>query len=358
MRLAVKDLFDTAGVRTTYGSAIYRDHVPSGTSDAVTRLENAGYALVGKTNLHEFAYGITSENEHFGNVVNPLDATRSPGGSSGGNAAALAAGMCDVALGTDTGGSVRIPAAWCGVVGFKPSYESAQWEGVFPLAPSFDHVGPMARSVDDCIAMMQVLDTLSSTPFDALRDLHAGVVWLERADPLVRARVREAAGRFRHTVELELPAAESIVPAFMREVADTHRELFAEHRDLYGANVRTKIERCLAITDAEYDAALTARNRYREQACDLFEKHHVSVLVAPTTPTVAPLAGIPELELRARATQLTFPLNALGWPALALPCGPAEHGLPASLQLIARSGEDDLVLDAGVALERALASPV
>ena len=357
MRLGVKDLFDTADLRTTYGSAIYRDHVPTRTSDAVTRLEEAGYALVGKTNLHEFAYGITSENEHFGDVVNPLDPTRSPGGSSGGNGAALAAGMCDVALGTDTGGSVRIPAAWCGVVGFKPSYGIAQWQGVFPLAPSFDHVGPMARSVEDCVAMMQVLAALSST-FDALGELRVGILWLEHADPLVADCVREAASRFRHAVEVDLPVAENVVPAFRREVADTHRELYAEHRELYGENVRTKIARCLAVTDAEYEAATAARERYREQAWDLLEAHDLSLLVAPTTPTVAPPAGIPELELRARATQLTFPLNALGWPALALPCGLGEHGLPASLQLIGRNGEDELVLDAGVALARALASPV
>ena len=358
MRLAVKDLFDTAGLRTTYGSAVYRDHVPTSTSPAVRRLEDAGYALVGKTNLHEFAYGITSENEHFGDVVNPLDRTRSPGGSSGGNAAALVAGMCDAALGTDTGGSVRIPAAWCGVVGFKPSYEVAQSEGVFPLAPSFDHVGAMARSVDECIAMTQALDALPSTPFDALRDLRVGVAWLEHADPLVARRVREAADRFGGVVEVDLPVAEDVVPVFMREVADTHRELFAEHRELYGSNVRTKIERCLAVADAEYERGLAARELLRARASEAWERTRVSLLLAPTTPTVAPRLGIPELDLRVGATRLTFPLNALGWPALALPCGAAEHGLPASLQLIARTFEDGLVLDAGVALERALASPV
>ena len=290
--------------------------------------------------------------------MNPLAASRSPGGSSGGNAAALAAGLCDAALGTDTGGSVRIPAAWCGIVGFKPSYESAQWPGVFPLAPSFDHVGPMGRDVATCAAMMRVLDGIPSAPFETLRDVRVGVVWLEHAQPQVAARVREAAARFGDAAAIDLPVAVDVAPAFMREVAETHRELFAEHRDLYGANVRTKVERCLAVTDAEYEAAVAARERYREEAWDVFEQSGVSLLVAPTTPTVAPPTGIPELELRARATQLTFPLNALGWPALALPCGPAEHDLPASLQLIGRTHEDGLVLDAGVALERALASPV
>ena len=134
IRLAVKDLFDTAGLRTTYGSAIFRDHVPGATAEAVRRLEAAGYANVGKTNLHEFAYGITSENPHFGDVPNPLAAGRVAGGSSGGSAAALAAGLADAALGSDSGGSIRIPAACCGVVGFKPTYGVVPTGGVWPLS--------------------------------------------------------------------------------------------------------------------------------------------------------------------------------------------------------------------------------
>src|SRR5438552_5783559 len=145
--LAVKDLFDTAGLTTTYGSAIFADHVPSETAEAVLRLESAGYVNVGKTNLHEFAYGVTSMNPHFGWVPNPVAPGRIAGGSSGGSAAALAAGLADAALGTDSGGSIRIPAAFCGVVGFKPTYGLVSLAGCFPLAPSFDHAGPMARTV-------------------------------------------------------------------------------------------------------------------------------------------------------------------------------------------------------------------
>src|SRR5215217_958075 len=156
-RLAVKDLFDTAGLTTTYGSIVYSDHVPERSAEAVTRLEAAGYANVGKTNLHEFAYGVTSANPHYGTAPNPSYPGRMAGGSSGGSAAALAAGLADSALGTDSGGSIRIPAACCGVVGFKPTYGLVSLEGVFPLAPSFDHVGPMARSVAECTAMMRVL---------------------------------------------------------------------------------------------------------------------------------------------------------------------------------------------------------
>src|SRR5439155_2980894 len=155
--LAVKDLFDTAGLVTTYGSILFADHVPHRTAEAVRRLEQGGYGVVGKTNLHEFAYGVTSENPHFGTVPSPLAPGRIAGGSSGGSAAALAAGLADAALGTDTGGSIRIPAACCGIVGFKPTFGLVPLEGCFPLAPSFDHAGPMARSVDECSRMLEHL---------------------------------------------------------------------------------------------------------------------------------------------------------------------------------------------------------
>jgi len=155
--LAVKDLFDTAGLVTTYGSSIFAEHVPQQTAEAVRLLEAAGYVDVGKTNLHEFAYGVTSMNPHYGWVPNPVRERRIAGGSSGGSAAALAAGLADAALGTDTGGSIRIPAAYCGVVGFKPTYGLVSLEGCWPLAPSYDHAGPMARTVSECVSMMEAL---------------------------------------------------------------------------------------------------------------------------------------------------------------------------------------------------------
>src|ERR671935_2174890 len=155
--LAVKDLFDTAGLTTTYGSIIFAEHAPDQTAEAVRLLEDAGYANVGKTNLHEFAYGITSQNPHFGTVPNPVAPGRTAGGPSGGSAAALAAGLADAALGTDSGGSIRIPAACCGIVGFKPTYDLVSTDGCFPLAPSFDHVGPLARTVGECRAQLESL---------------------------------------------------------------------------------------------------------------------------------------------------------------------------------------------------------
>ena len=353
IRLAVKDLFDTAGLTTTYGSAIFADHVPTPTAAAVERLEARGYANVGKTNLHEFAYGTTSENPHYGSVPNPVARGRIAGGSSGGSAAALAAGLAEAALGSDTGGSIRIPAACCGVVGFKPTWGLVPLEGCFPLAPSLDHGGPMAPSVEGCTAMLEALvPDFERVELDSLDDVRVGVAWTGHAEPLVRARVEDAAVRFPDSRPLEPPLGEGARTVFMREVADVHRELYAENADLYGANVAAKLELCFAVTDAEYDAGMRARDDYREQMAELFDQ--ADLIVTPTLPFVAPEAGQDERELRGQLTLLTWPFNVLGAPALALPCGPAEDGLPASVQITGPPGADSLVLAAGNLLERAL----
>jgi Asp-tRNA(Asn)/Glu-tRNA(Gln) amidotransferase A subunit family amidase len=307
---------------------------------------------VGKTNLHEFAYGITSENPHFGTVPNPLAPGRIAGGSSGGSAAALAAGLADAALGTDSGGSIRIPAACCGVVGFKPTYDLVPADGCFPLAPSFDHVGPMARDVAGCSAMLAALAPgFEAARLESLEELTLGIAWLEEADPLVRARVAEAAGLFprRHDVDLARPRIDAL---FMREVADVHRELFEEQGELYGEDLAVKIERCLAVTDAEAREAERSRAEYRDRCDELIEG--IDLLLTPTLTVVAPRTGVGDLELRGLLTRNTLPVNALGWPALALPCGTAEDGLPASVQLIGRPGDDALVLAAGAELEARL----
>ena len=353
IRLAVKDLFDTAGLVTTYGSAIFAGHVPERTAEAVRLLEAAGYANVGKTNLHEFAYGTTSENPHFGTVPNPIAPGRIAGGSSGGSAAALAAGLADAALGTDTGGSIRIPAACCGIVGLKPTYGLVPLDGCFPLAPSLDHAGPMASSVAQLEAMMRVLvPEFEACRLDSLEEVEVGVAWTNAADPLVRARVEEAASRFPRRRPVELPLLEGVWGIFMREVADVHHELYAEHAELYGENVAAKIERCLALTDAEYEAALDALAAYRARADELLAG--VDLLVTPTLPCVAVPTPTDELAIRDTLIRFTAPFNALGRPALALPCGPAEDDLPASVQLVGRQGADALVLAAGALLEAAL----
>ena len=356
IRLAVKDLFDTAGLTTTYGSILFADHVPDTTAEAVARLEAAGYADVGKTNLHEFAYGVTSQNPHFGTVPNPLAADRLAGGSSGGSAAALAAGLAEAALGTDSGGSIRIPAACCGIVGFKPSYGLVPLDGCFPLAPSFDHAGPMARSVDECAAMMEALVPGFRRERVDLGDVEVGVAWTELCDPLVRQRVEAAAGCFPRRRVLDFPLAAGSSDAFRREAAESHSGLFPEHADAYGEDLRAKLELSRRVTDREFEAAERARAEHRGRAEEAAEG--LDLVLLPTLAFVAPRVDAAELDVREAMTRFTFPLNSLGWPALALPCGPAEHGLPASVQVVGRPGDDARVLAAGRALEAELASLV
>lgn len=353
-RLAVKDILDTAGVRTTYGSLIFEHHVPESSAESVSRLEEAGYVDVGKANLHEFAFGMTSENAHYGTVPNPLAPDRIAGGSSGGSAAALAAGMADAALGSDTAGSIRAPAACCGVVGFKPTHGLVPTAGCFPLAPTFDHVGPMARTVDDCVRMMAALaPDLDPVPTLSPGDVEVGVAWIGEADPLVRARVEEAAAKFPNRRELNLPAMPpGVRHVRMRETAETHVKLFSEYRDRYGHDVAEKLDRCLEVTDREYEAGLETRERYRERLAELMRG--VDILLTATLPMVAPPVGIGDLVLRPRMTLFTYPFNAIGAPALAIPCGEAEDGLPASVQVAGRPGMDALVLGVGALLERSL----
>lgn len=351
--VAVKDLLDTAGLTTTYGSALFAEHVPVVSADAVQLLEADGFAVAGKTNLHEFAYGISSQNAHYGTVPNPVAPGRLAGGSSGGSAAAIAAGEVELALGTDSAGSIRIPAAWCGIVGFKPTHGLVSVEGCFPLAPSYDVVGPMASSVDGCERLLRALAPgIEPVELESLDELEVGIAWVDRADPLVRERVAEAAARFPRRREIELPLAPANRADFMREAADVHRALFLGNEELYGENVRGKIERCLRVSDDEVASAERERAEYRERFLEAFGA--LDLVVTPTVLLVAPPADADELALRLPATDHTYPFSSLGWPALALPCGAAEDGLPASVQLAAPVGGDARVLAAGRLLESLL----
>jgi aspartyl-tRNA(Asn)/glutamyl-tRNA(Gln) amidotransferase subunit A len=345
--VAIKDLLDTAGLVTTYGSILFADHVPARSAEAVLRLEAAGYGVAGKTNLHEFAYGISSQNPHFGTVPNPRYPSRLAGGSSGGSAAAIAAGDVDLALGTDSGGSIRIPAAWCGIAGFKPTYDLVPADGVFPLAPSYDHVGPMAATVAGCAELLHALAPgFVPTGLESLEELRVGVAWLDEADPLVRERVIAAAERFPRREAIDFPLPDKAENAlFMREVADVHRGLFPEHADDYGESIRWKLELCAEVTDAEVSTARRLRAEYHERCETLLDD--LDLLVTPTVPLVAPPADGDEAVLRGRGIRLTYPFDCLGWPALALPCGAAEEGLPASVQIVGRPGDDARVLAAG-----------
>jgi aspartyl-tRNA(Asn)/glutamyl-tRNA(Gln) amidotransferase subunit A len=342
--VAVKDLLDTAGLTTTYGSILFAEHVPERSAEAVRRLEAAGFAVAGKTNLHEFAYGISSQNEHFGTVPNPRFPGRLAGGSSGGSAAAIANGEVELALGTDSGGSIRIPAAWCGVVGLKPTFGLVPVDGCFPLAPSYDHIGPMAADVDGCIALMRALvPGFDVDPLESLDELEVGVIWLEEADRDVREPVARAMERFAHRRELAVPLPPPEENAlFMREVADVHRALYPEHADDYGASIRWKLERCNGVTDGEVATATRLRDEYRERCNDLFGT--LDLLVAPTVAIAPPPVDGDERELRGRVTRLTYPVDVLGWPSAAIPCGLTTGGLPASIQVIGRPGADARVL--------------
>lgn len=307
-------------MRTTYGSAVFADHVPTASAPVVAELEARGWVDVGKTNLHEFAYGVTSQNLHYGTVPNPRFPSLTAGGSSGGSAAALVAGLADGALGTDTGGSIRIPAACCGIVGFKPTYGFWSTDGIFPLAPSFDHAGPMARDVATCARLLGV-----EVPDVSLDDVRIASAWGGvRGEPI------------------DFPTAREVFPVFAREVGDVHRELYAEHAELYGENIRGKIEMCIALSDAEYEAGLRARAEHRERAATALEGF--DLLVTPVLSCPVPPVDCVEVEVRAAMTLFTFPFNALGWPALAI----------GNVQLVGRPGEDALVLGAGAALEAAL----
>jgi aspartyl-tRNA(Asn)/glutamyl-tRNA(Gln) amidotransferase subunit A len=296
---------------------VFAEHVPSVSAPWVAELEARGWVTVGKTNLHELAYGVTSQNLHYGVVPNPRFPALTAGGSSGGSAAALVLGEADAALGTDTGGSIRIPAACCGVVGLKPTYGLVSTEGVFPLAPTFDHAGPMALSVDGCATLLQL-----ELPSVGLADLRVGSAWGGVTGEPV-----------------DFPTAEAVVPAFMREVGDVHRELYPEHAELYGENIREKIERCIAVSDAEYETAVRARDELRERAEEALDGY--DVLVTPVLSCPVPPVDCVELEVRAAMTLYTFPFNALGWPALAV----------RGVQVAGRPGDDALVLAAGRAFE-------
>ena len=352
-RVAVKDLFDTAGVRTTYGTRVFQDRVPSATAAAVRLLEEAGWRNVGKANLHEFAYGITSHNPHYGDVPNPRFPALVAGGSSGGCAAALVTDEADLGLGTDSGGSIRIPAACCELVGFKPSFGVVPMAGCFPLAPSFDHGGPMGRDVGTCAEAFRVLGGVEPEPLGDLGDLRIGIAWAEHAEPEVRRVFQSVAEEhLSRAASAGVPLPGGVFPAFQHEVAGIHRDLFGEHADLYGQNVRTKVEACLAVTGSEATAARAARERYRSEFAAALSGF--DLILAPTLPIVPPAKGTDELEVRAEMTKLTFPLNAVGAPALALPIGRTKADLPVSAQIISRPGADALVLAAAALLESAL----
>jgi aspartyl-tRNA(Asn)/glutamyl-tRNA(Gln) amidotransferase subunit A len=344
----VKDLIDTAGVRTTYGSSIYADHVPERTAPAVTALEAQGAIVVGKANLDEFAWGVCGQNTFYGDVVNPTALDRVAGGSSSGNAAALAADMVPLALGTDTGGSVRIPAAACGVVGFKTALGAVPTEGVFPLAESFDTVGPMARTVADCALAHSVL-TATEVPAPAIAGLRIGVLtaYPDLAPPEAPAERDERAlvhvERLRalgaDVRELSLPVPNSDTWAvFYADTAVAHAATFPSRRDEYGPLIRPKLDHAITVTAEQAGDGRRALTEWRERAA---REPDVDLVLAPTLGyDDLPPAGVDELGVRLPFSAYARAFSYLGWPAIAI--GP--------LQLAGRDAA--VVIGAALALER------
>ena len=332
--LLVKDLFDTAGVRTTYGSSVYRDHVPDRTAAAVSLLEDAGAITIAKTNLHEFAWGVTSQNPHYGSVHNPVRPGLVAGGSSGGNAAALAAGFGALALGSDTGGSVRIPAACCDNVGFKPTLGKVAIGGCFALSPSFDTVGPMGRSAGDCALAHQVL-TGEPVPEPRIEGLVVGVL----ADTPGAARLEALGARL---VEASLPQpAVDLIAIFMVECAISHRETYPARRDDYGADLRLKFDTARLVPGIDLFEAREELPRWRAR---LEHEPRVDLLISPTLGMEVPALDCFEPDVRAGLTALTRPFNYTGWPAIAI----------GDLQIAGR--EDATVLAAALAYEKAFSA--
>jgi aspartyl-tRNA(Asn)/glutamyl-tRNA(Gln) amidotransferase subunit A len=341
--LLVKDLIDTAGLRTTYGSRIYADHVPVSSAPVVERLVAAGAVVVGKANLDEFAWGVMGQNPWYGTVRNPTHPGRTAGGSSAGNAAALAAGLVDLGLGTDTGCSIRLPSACCGTVGLKPSWGRIPTEGIHPLVPSLDTVGPMARSVADVALMWSVL-TGEPVPEPRLAGLTVGLV---RAAPVVgdgptvpdtlaaEAYAADLQRLGARVVEAHIPdPAANLWPVFYAEAQISHRETFPDRAADYGENCRVKLEAAQAIDPDALDTAYDALREWRRL------EPNADLLVTPAFGVDPPADDGDELELRATLPAFLRPINFLGWAGLAI----------GELQLTAPA--DETVLAAGLAWEQ------
>lgn len=371
--VAVKDLMAVAGLPQTNGSG--GAHPPAARVDAtaVARLRAAGALVVGTANLHELAYGITSANPHFGAVVNPRHPEHSPGGSSGGSAAAVAAGIVPLAIGTDTAGSIRIPAACCGVVGFKPSFDAIPRDGVQSLGTTLDHLGPIAANVADAALMFAVMAGLPANLArgTSLAGVRIGVPERHFFDPLaddVEGAVRAALERMRadgaELVPVELPGIEASAAlqfvTLCSEATDLHARRLAERPETLGEDVRVRLEMGLFLPATWYTRAQRARAELvavLDAALDT-----VDVLATPTlriepprTDATRARVGTQELPLHTAMTALTMPFNLGGMPALTLPCGRGEHGLPIGIQLAGRRGDDWRVLELGARLEQLLA---
>ena len=381
--VGLKDLFNTGGVRTTSGSRIYDNYVPTQDCTVAARFREAGSILLGKLNMHQFAYGPTGENPDYGHMHNPWNPERVSGGSSGGSGSAAAAGQCTITTGSDTGGSIRIPAALCGIVGLKPTYGRVSRHGLTPLAWSMDHPGPMVRTVEDAAITMNVIaghdpkDVASSTlpvpDYTAaltgeIRGLRIGLPrqYVEAPlDPEVRESVNAALAQMEQlgadVIEVEFPefdsAAAISTTMLMAEATACFRDLLASDGSRLYEPVRLRLEAGLFISAADYLRAQQGRAVFDRAARVLLEE--VDLLAGPTEPVTAPpllqqqvLAGEQEVGTVAALTQYTRPYNITGFPAISVPCGFSSEGLPIGLQLAGRPFDEETVLRAAHAYEQ------
>jgi aspartyl-tRNA(Asn)/glutamyl-tRNA(Gln) amidotransferase subunit A len=381
--IGIKDLLDIAGVPTTMGSSILRENVPDDDATVVSHLKAAGAVVLGKQNLHEFAFGITSENPHYGVVHNPWDLERVPGGSSGGTAAAVAAGLCAAGLGSDTGASIRAPASFCGTVGLKPTYGRVSRAGALPLAWSLDHVGPLARSVADCALVLQAIagrdprDAASSN--ESVPDFSAGLTsgvdglrlgvpreyFFEIVEPDVERLVREAISTLERlgarVEEVSLPHVRHAQVAgnviMSSEAAAWHTTWLRERPQDYGPDVLQRIRGGMLVRATEYLHSQQLRSLIQQDFARVFER--VDVVLGPTAPIVAPPIGRTfepggplNVPPRSIANRTTVPCNLTGMPAISVPCG-FSAGLPVGLQIMGPAFAEPLVLQVAAAYEAA-----
>lgn len=378
--LALKDLYETQGVRTTAGSTFFADYVPEEDAAAVQKLRQGGAVLLGKLNMHEIALGVTNENQHYGDCCNPWDLTRISGGSSGGNAAALAAGLCMGALGSDTGGSIRIPAALCGVVGFKPTYGRVSLRGVIPLSWNLDHAGPMARCVHDVAVLLQAVagydpedawsvdmpvEDYLAFPREGVRGWHIALAtddYFNDADVVdgkVHDAVHQAGQVFEslgaHVEPVPFPNARDATMAnglmTTSDAAAFHHQRLAENPQGFGRDVLKRLQAGAACTSTEYSLARRMQTILRCQFNEFFNDY--DLLLTPTTPVRAPERGTGDAVERARLlTRFTAPFNLTGLPALSIPCGWATNQMPIGLQIVGKPWAETKVLIAAQAYEQ------
>jgi aspartyl-tRNA(Asn)/glutamyl-tRNA(Gln) amidotransferase subunit A len=368
--ISIKDLFDVRGTPTTAASRVRDGHMSDRDAPVIAHLRRAGAVFVGKTNLHEFAFGTTNEDSAFGPARNPHDPSRSPGGSSGGSAVSVAAGMALATIGSDTGGSIRIPAAACGLVGLKPSLGEVSTDGVVPLSRTFDHVGPLTRSVTDAWLVHRTL--LGGTFGRALAPLPTGGLLLgvprryfcEVLDDEVRARFDETLtalqGEGARIDEVDIGHATDAAAVYLHiclaDAAAYHAATLDAMSDRYTANVRLRLEMGRYVLGEDYARALRGREVLRREVDAALVGH--DALILPALPIPAPSIGVPSIRVggteepvRNLMLRLTSPFNVTGHPAIALPIGSTSSGLPCSAQLVGPRNETDRLLRIALAVE-------